>query len=96
MSEEHTYAAAGVDVAGEGAALAGLLGWVRKSHALRPAGTPGHLAVDVGYFASVLELTPEVGLAVEQAWREGARFAHYKRALNAVDPLTRRPWAISA
>lgn len=64
MSEEHTYAAAGVDVAGEGAALAGLLGWVRKSHALRPAGSPGHLAVDVGYFASVLELAPGIGLAV--------------------------------
>lgn len=64
MTQEHTYAAAGVDVAGEGAALAGLLGWVRKSHALRPKGTPGHLGVDVGYFASVLDLTPEIGLAV--------------------------------
>ncbi|MGE0713660.1 MAG: phosphoribosylformylglycinamidine cyclo-ligase [Planctomycetota bacterium] len=59
-----SYADAGVDVHGEGAALAGLLGWVRKSFEHRPAGGAGHVAVDVGYFASVLELTPELGLAV--------------------------------
>lgn len=64
MSEGSSYAAAGVDMHGEQAALAGLLGWVRKTFAQRPQGTPGHVAVDVGYFASVLELTPELGLAV--------------------------------
>jgi phosphoribosylformylglycinamidine cyclo-ligase len=64
MSEEASYAAAGVDVAGEHDALSGLLGWVRRSFPHRPAGTPGHVAVDVGYFASVLELVPGMGLAV--------------------------------
>ncbi len=64
MSDDSAYAAAGVDMHREEAALAGLLGWVRKTFAHRPAGSPGHVAVDVGYFASVLELTPDMGLAV--------------------------------
>ncbi len=65
MSEEATsYAASGVDVTGEGAALAGLLSWVRKTFDQRPPGTAGHVAVDVGYFASVLTLTKDLGLAV--------------------------------
>jgi phosphoribosylformylglycinamidine cyclo-ligase len=59
-----SYADAGVDVHGEGAALAGLLGWVQKTTAHRPPGTAGHVAVDVGYFASVLRLTDQLGLAV--------------------------------
>lgn len=64
MSEAATYAAAGVDVAGEEAALAGLLGWVRKTFAQRPEGTAGHVQTGVGYFASVVRLTSELGLAV--------------------------------
>ena len=59
-----SYAAAGVDVEGERAALAGLIAWVRRTQALRPAGTPGHMALDVGYFASVVELPGGMGLAV--------------------------------
>ena len=59
-----SYAASGVDVHNEEHALAGLLGWVRKTFANRAVGTPGHVAVDVGYFASVLELTQTLGLAV--------------------------------
>jgi phosphoribosylformylglycinamidine cyclo-ligase len=59
-----TYAHAGVDVEGERAALAGLIAWVRKTQALRPAGAAGHMALDVGYFASVVELPGGVGLAV--------------------------------
>lgn len=58
------YAAAGVDVAREGSAMAGLLGWVRKTFGQRPAGTAGHVVVDVGYFASVLDLGRGLGLAV--------------------------------
>lgn len=36
---------------------------------------------------------PEAGLAALHAWRSGDRFADWKRALQAVDPATRRPWA---
>ena len=36
---------------------------------------------------------PEAGRAALQAWRDGGRFAHWKRALEALDPTTRRPWA---
>jgi radical SAM superfamily enzyme YgiQ (UPF0313 family) len=36
---------------------------------------------------------PEVGLAMLEAYRAGNRFADVKRALLAVDPETRRPWA---
>lgn len=36
---------------------------------------------------------PEVGLAALDAWRAGGRFADWKRALTAVDPATKRPWA---
>jgi radical SAM superfamily enzyme YgiQ (UPF0313 family) len=36
---------------------------------------------------------PEAGEAVYAAWKAGGRFADWKRALNAVDPCTRRPWA---
>ena len=39
---------------------------------------------------------PEAGLAVMQAWKEGGRFADWKRALKAVAPETRRPWAQGA
>lgn len=59
-----TYAHTGVDVEGERHALAGLIAWVRKTQALRPAGTTGHMALDVGYFASVVELPGGLGLAV--------------------------------
>jgi len=36
---------------------------------------------------------PEVGEAMYAAHLAGGRFAHVKRALAAVDPTTRRPWA---
>lgn len=36
---------------------------------------------------------PESGLAVYQAWQAGGRFADYRRALTALDPASRRPWA---
>lgn len=59
-----TYAQAGVDLEHEGSAMAGLLGWVRKTFEQRPAGAAGHVAVDVGYFASVVALGGNLGLAV--------------------------------
>ncbi|MBX3470746.1 MAG: phosphoribosylformylglycinamidine cyclo-ligase [Planctomycetes bacterium] len=59
-----SHAEAVVDLAGEASAMAGLLGWVRKTFEQRPAGTPGHVAVDVGYFASVVALGGNLGLAV--------------------------------
>jgi phosphoribosylformylglycinamidine cyclo-ligase len=59
-----SYAASGVDTHGEGAALAGLLGWVRKTFANRPAPGVGSVASDVGYFASVIRITDSLGLAV--------------------------------
>ncbi len=39
---------------------------------------------------------PEAGEAVLQAVRDGGRFADYKRALLALDPSSRRPWAALA
>ncbi|RMG14816.1 MAG: phosphoribosylformylglycinamidine cyclo-ligase [Planctomycetota bacterium] len=62
--EGSRYAEAGVDVAGEAGALAGLLGHVRRTFANRPQDSLGHVAVDVGYFASVLRIADGLGLAV--------------------------------
>jgi phosphoribosylformylglycinamidine cyclo-ligase len=59
-----TYAQTGVDLAGEGSAMAGLLGWVRKTFEQRPPGMTGNVVVDVGYFASVVTLGHGLGLAV--------------------------------
>lgn len=59
-----SYAAAGVDTRNEDQALAGLLGWVRRTFEHRPPGSVGHAVLDVGYFASVLRLTETLGLAV--------------------------------
>ena len=39
---------------------------------------------------------PESGLAAMDAWRAGAKFADWKRALTDLDPHTRRPWAQAA
>jgi phosphoribosylformylglycinamidine cyclo-ligase len=44
--------------------LSALLGWVSRTKAFRPAGRPGHGALDVGFFASVVELGNNVGLAL--------------------------------
>ena len=55
-----TYRAAGV-APGEGL-LGGLLSWVQRTASLR--GGAGRLLVPNGYFASVVELTPELGLAI--------------------------------
>jgi phosphoribosylformylglycinamidine cyclo-ligase len=59
-----SYAETGVDLQGEASAMAGLLGWVRKTAEHRPEGRAGHVAVDVGYFASVVQLGGNLGLAV--------------------------------
>src|SRR5690606_5663065 len=59
-----TYAQTGGDLQSEGSAMAGLPGWVRKTFEQRPAGSPCHGAVDVGYFASVVALGGNLGLAV--------------------------------
>jgi len=60
---ESLYAQAGVDTAQAGVALGGLLEYVRGSFAFRPEG-PGSVVLDVGYFANVVRLTEDVGLAV--------------------------------
>src|SRR5712692_11539945 len=44
--------------------LSALLGWVNRTKDFRPAGCPGHSALDVGYFASVVDLGNNVGLAL--------------------------------
>ncbi len=36
---------------------------------------------------------PEAGEAVLQAFREGGHFSAWKRALNGIDPESKRPWA---
>jgi phosphoribosylformylglycinamidine cyclo-ligase len=58
------YGDTGVDVAREETALQGLLGWARRTFAHRKRGEPGAPALDIGYFANVVEIGPGLGLAV--------------------------------
>src|SRR5215510_13160074 len=44
--------------------LRALLGWVNRTKAFRPAGRRGHGVLDVGFFASVIDLGNNVGLAL--------------------------------
>jgi phosphoribosylformylglycinamidine cyclo-ligase len=44
--------------------LTALLGWVNRTKAFRPAGRPGHNVLDVGFFASVVDLGNNVGLVL--------------------------------
>src|SRR5438046_10760290 len=44
--------------------LSALLGWVNRTKDFRPAGRPGHSALDVGYFASGVDLGNNVALAL--------------------------------
>jgi len=55
-----TYAEAGVDTAATGGALAGLLRWVNATGANRP----GSIRLENGYFAAVLAIGPNLGLAI--------------------------------
>jgi len=59
-----SYGQAGVDVAREEKALSGLVGWAKKTFALRKKGEPGSSVLDIGYFANVVEIAPNLGLAV--------------------------------
>ncbi len=59
-----SYGQAGVDVAREEKALAGLVGWARRTFELRKRGEPGSSVLDIGYFANVIEIAPNLGLAV--------------------------------
>jgi phosphoribosylformylglycinamidine cyclo-ligase len=61
---ELSYGQAGVDVAREEKALSGLIGWARKTFALRKRGEAGSSVLDIGYFANVVEIAPGLGLAV--------------------------------
>jgi phosphoribosylformylglycinamidine cyclo-ligase len=58
--EPESYAEAGVDTAAVGGALRGLLGWVNATTAFRD----GCVRLPNGYFASVLALGPNLGLAI--------------------------------
>jgi phosphoribosylformylglycinamidine cyclo-ligase len=58
--EPMTYARAGVDPEQTARALAGLLAWVNRTPSLRP----DSVRLPNGYFASVLALTAEWGLAI--------------------------------
>ena len=44
--------------------LQALLGWVNKTAAFRREGQPGHRVVDVGFFASVVDIGHNLGLAL--------------------------------
>jgi phosphoribosylformylglycinamidine cyclo-ligase len=44
--------------------LSALLGWVNRTKAFRPAGRRGHGVLDVGFFASVVDLGNNLGLAL--------------------------------
>jgi len=59
---ESTYAAAGVDAAGEESSLAGLLHWVNRSLALRRG--VGEVKLPVGFFANVIDIGHGMGLAI--------------------------------
>jgi phosphoribosylformylglycinamidine cyclo-ligase len=56
------YAEAGVDLARADSALAGLLGWVRRTESFRRG--LGGSALPVGYFANVIDLGAGQGLAI--------------------------------
>lgn len=64
MGDDLSYGQAGVDVAREEKALSGLLGWARRTFELRRKGEPGASVLDIGYFANVIEIAPNLGLAV--------------------------------
>jgi phosphoribosylformylglycinamidine cyclo-ligase len=58
-----SYHAAGIlDNAGLG--LSALLHWVNRTESFRPAGQPGRRVVDVGFFASVVDIGHNLGLAL--------------------------------
>ena len=57
-----TYRSAGVDAAAADAALARIAARVRKTWP--PAGAPGAVALDLGYFATVIDLGGGTGLAL--------------------------------
>ncbi|GIW11102.1 MAG: phosphoribosylaminoimidazole synthetase [Dehalococcoidia bacterium] len=56
------YREAGVDVASESQAMAGLRRWVEATFAFRP--TSGRVLLPIGYFANVLDLGGGMGLAI--------------------------------
>ncbi|MGH7308616.1 MAG: phosphoribosylformylglycinamidine cyclo-ligase [Candidatus Rokuibacteriota bacterium] len=62
-SKSLSYQAAGV-LDNTQLGLGALLGWVNRTKAFRPAGRPGHPVLDVGYFASVVDLGHNLGLAL--------------------------------
>ena len=59
---ELTYAGAGVDSAMEERGMKGLLKWVRKTYGF--PGERARLMVEVGYFASVIDIGGKMGLAM--------------------------------
>jgi phosphoribosylformylglycinamidine cyclo-ligase len=60
MSEALTYQRAGVDSEGQDRAMPLLKQWVERSFALRP----GSVQLPIGYFANVIKISEELGLAV--------------------------------
>ncbi len=62
IPQQAGYAASGVDTAKEESAMAGLLKWVNKTFELRKG--PGRVALPIGYFANVLDLGNNLGLAI--------------------------------
>ncbi|MGR3309844.1 MAG: phosphoribosylformylglycinamidine cyclo-ligase [Candidatus Brocadiales bacterium] len=59
---KETYAGAGVDVVKEEIGLEKLVGWVKKSFALRDK--IGSAKLDIGYFANVIDIGRGMGLAI--------------------------------
>jgi phosphoribosylformylglycinamidine cyclo-ligase len=58
-----SYQAAGV-LDNSQLGLGALLAWVNRTKTFRPAGRPGHPVLDAGYFASVVDLGNNLGLAL--------------------------------
>jgi len=59
-----TYSAAGVDTAQEKVGLAQLLTYIRKTREFRRGGGIGAQKLDIGYFANVIDIGHDMGMAI--------------------------------
>ncbi len=58
------YKEAGVQTLADGSAMQGLLHWVNQTFAFRSNNESGHVLLPIGFFANVVHLNQDIGLAV--------------------------------
>jgi phosphoribosylformylglycinamidine cyclo-ligase len=58
------YKEAGVQTLADGTSMKGLLHWVDKTFAFRSPGEPGHVLLPIGFFANIIHIGNDLGLAV--------------------------------